>query len=65
MENIVIMCAPGYPTSGATAAPTVQVVHQVRTVAFKRDRFATTGVAVPQIADLPSDVSAMTSERRT
>ncbi|HEV7647727.1 MAG TPA: hypothetical protein VGP26_06185 [Actinophytocola sp.] len=63
MENINIMCAPGYPASGAAAAYTA--VHQVKTVAFKRARFMTTGVTVPQIVDLPSVLSAMTSELRT
>lgn len=64
MENINIMCAPGYQvswTSGAFAA-----VHQVKAVAFQRGRLATSGMAVTkQTADLPSDLSAMTSERRT
>ncbi len=65
MKNIKIMCAPGYPTSGATAASTANAVHQVKAVTFPRARFVNTGVTVPQIVDLPSDVSVMTSERRT
>jgi hypothetical protein len=65
VENINIMCAPGYPASGGSAASAVNAVHQVNVVTYKRARFVTTGVTVPQIADLPPDVSAMTSERRT
>jgi hypothetical protein len=65
VENIIAMCAAGYPTSGATAVSTANAVHQVQTAAFKRSRVGATGVTVPQIADLPSDVSASTSERRT
>lgn len=65
MENIITMCAPGYPTSGAAAAPAVMAVHRVKPVAFQRDRFVGTGVTVAQIADLPSDPSASSSELRT
>jgi hypothetical protein len=65
VKNINLMCATGYPTSGAAAAPTAIVVHQETAVAYKRARFVSTGVTVPQITDLPSDVSATTSERRT
>jgi hypothetical protein len=63
MESINIMCAAGYPVSGTAAAYTA--VHQVETVAFKRNRVMTSGVTVPQIADLPSVLSAQTSELRT
>ena len=64
MENINIMCAPGYPASGANGASTA--IHQLKTVAFQRARFVTTGVSVTKPgADLPSDLSATTSERRT
>jgi hypothetical protein len=65
VENIIAMCAAGYPTSGATAVSTANAVHEVQTTAYERGRFVATGVTVPQIADLPSDVSATTSERRT
>lgn len=69
MENIITMCAAGHPASGATNVPAVVpaaiAVPQMQTAAYKRGRFGATNVAVPQTADLPSDVSAMTSERRT
>lgn len=65
MENIITMCAAGYPTSGVIAAPSAVAVHQVKTAAFQRDRFGATGVTVTQNADLPPDPSATTSERRT
>ncbi len=67
MENIKILCAPGYPVSGGTVASEVKAAHQVKAVAFQRGRFMATGVNVmtPTIADLPSDLSAMTSERIT
>jgi len=72
VKNIQTMCAPGYPASGAGAAFMVMSVHQVKTVAFQRTRSVATGVKVPTgvnaqapIADLPSDTSASTSERRT
>jgi hypothetical protein len=63
VENINNMCAAGYPASGATAAFTA--VHQVKAVAFTRGCVVTTGVTGPQIVDLPSDLSAQTSELRT
>jgi hypothetical protein len=63
VENINIACAAGYPVSVGTAAFTA--VHQVKTIAFKRNRVMATGVTVPQIADLPSVLSAKTSELRT
>jgi hypothetical protein len=65
VNNIKIMCAPGYPVSGASAARTVKAVHQVKNVAFQRERIATGLTVTPQNADLPSDPSATTSERRT
>lgn len=58
----MFMCAPGYPMSGGSAAFTA--VHQVKSVAIQRKRIFT-GVTVPAPnADLPSDLSASTSERR-
>jgi len=64
MENIISMCAPGYPVSGANGAFTA--VHEVKTVAFQRVRVNATGVTVTKpIADLPPDLSAKTSELRT
>jgi len=63
VENINIVCAAGYPASGAAAAFTA--VHQVKAVAFTRGRVMATGVTVPQINDLPSVLSAHTSELRT
>jgi hypothetical protein len=64
MESINIMCAPGYPASGANGAYTT--VHQVKTVAFRRARVAATGLSVTKpIADLPPVLSATTSERST
>jgi len=65
VENINIMCAPGYPASGGSAASAVNDVHRMKAVTYQRARFVTTGVAVLQIADLPPDVSATTSERST
>jgi hypothetical protein len=65
VENINIMCTPGYPTSGGTAASAVNRVHEPKAVTYQRARFVTTGVTVPQTADLPSDMSAKTSELRT
>ena len=66
MDNIKIMCAPGYPVSGASGASAVKAVHQVKNVAFQRERIAATGLTVtPPNADLPFDPSATTSERRT
>jgi hypothetical protein len=63
MASINIVCAAGYPVSGAAVVFTA--VHQVETVAFKRNRVMASGVTVPQIADLPSVLSAQTSELRT
>ena len=63
MESINIMCAAGTPASGAAAAFTA--VYRVKTVAFQRGRYMTTGVTVPQIVDLPPVLSAQTSELRT
>jgi hypothetical protein len=64
VENISTMCAPGYPVSGANGAFTA--VHQAQTVAYQRARFVATGLSVMKpIADLPSDLSATTSERST
>ena len=65
MENINIMCTPGYPVSGGTAASGANRVHEPKAVTYQRARFVTTGVTAPQTADLPSDMSAKTSELRT
>ena len=65
MENINIMCTPGYPTSGGTAASAVNRVHEPKAVTYQRARVVTTGLTVPKIADLPPDLSAKTSELRT
>jgi hypothetical protein len=65
VENINIMCAPGYPVSGGSAASAVNDAHRMKAVTYQRALFVTTGVTALQIADRPPDVSATTSERST
>lgn len=72
MSNINIMQTPGYPRSGGTAMSTTQLAYPSTFVGPKhvqRERFTAAVSLIVRVqamnADLPCDVSATTSERRT